>query len=86
MSNVMPNDHSKSGLERHVQTVLVALAITLMAWVGYSINQLTTQVVRLDEKLTASQSMATLRDTRIQRHEEDIQDLKLRVDRLERPE
>lgn len=83
MTNPIEN---KSALERHVQTVLVALAITLMGWVGYSVNQLTTQVVRLDEKLTASQSLASARDARLQRHEESIQDLKLRVDRLERPQ
>ena len=77
-------ESKNSAWERHAQTVLAGLVMLVLAWVGASVNELTGQMVRFEEKLSASQNLSMQRDIRIQRHEESIQDLHLRVDRLER--
>ena len=78
---MMPNN---AGWERHIQSLAVAAILGVMGWSAIQLQQLNSQMARLDEKLTAFQSLAANRAEVIQRHEEDIQDIFIRLDRLER--
>lgn len=43
----------RSALERHAQTVILAIIVGLMSWVGVSITQTRETMVRLEERVGA---------------------------------
>jgi endo-1,4-beta-D-glucanase Y len=67
------SEDTKTGLERHLQTILSAVALAIMLWVGSSITQTRESLARLDERVAGVQE-------RLAR----LEQLERRVDIIER--
>lgn len=46
-------EEKAKGIERHAQTVLVAIATMMLAWVGSNVSTSGKEIVRLQEQVTA---------------------------------
>lgn len=77
MADNLPN------IERHIQTVVSAVAIALLSWTAYSLNSLQQTSVRQEERTIAIQTTLANQGDQVNSNQKDIIDLRIRVDRLE---
>lgn len=71
-------------LERHVQTILTALILAAIAYVGSTLKSLENKFIRYEERAIAESRISNQQSERIEQHDNQIRDIQLRLDRVER--
>ncbi|GEK08928.1 hypothetical protein [Pseudoalteromonas peptidolytica] len=87
----MSNEQSSSQFEKNALTILAMVIVSVLGWVGYTVNQNQIQYARIDERLAAQSDI--LKDMQIRIGDanqwragvdQDLSDIKARLNRLEK--
>lgn len=81
-----PSQAQRSSVERHAQTLIGAVMLGLVSWVGYTVTNLNAQFARLDERMAGLErqidKLEGLADDRYTRREAErsFEALNFRID------
>lgn len=75
--------HTKVGLEKHVQTVLLSI-ITAALIMGYqSVRSISDRLIRMEEREMLKRDQLTLLEAKLEQVGKDVSDLRARLIRVE---